>query len=121
MDTQLCDEPYCVRHDYDAEKCTWPPHAVWCHGGCRKNVYGECTISLRDGNSGRGSGWHAFEALCAPDAATYVTGELDVHTVEQLDRAITSLHALRALLVEEEAFKVRRAAGISYGVAVTLP
>jgi hypothetical protein len=114
MDTAQCDEPYCVRHDSDGD-CVWSDHAVWCTGECGKgDHYSQCTVSLRDGDPDRGSGWHAFTATCEPDAATYVTGELDVYTVEQLDAVFVSLTALRALLVREEAFRTLRAAGNSF-------
>lgn len=113
MDSSQCNEPYCVRHDSDGD-CVWSDHAVWCHGQCCGDRDGRCTVSLRDGDQDRGSGWYAFTATCEPDAATYVTGELDVHTVEQFDRAIVSLTALRALLERDEVFRALRAAGNGY-------
>ena len=114
MDSSQCTEPYCVRHD-DEGDCVWSDHAVWCTGGCGKDErYSQCTVSLRDGDPDRGSGWHAFTATCEMDAATYVTGDLDVHTVEQFDAALVSLRALRALLERDEAFRTLRAAGNSF-------
>jgi hypothetical protein len=113
MDSSQCTEPYCVRHDSDGD-CVWSDHAVWCAGRCGKGEYGECTVNLRDGDPHQGSGWHAFAATCEMDPATYITGELDVHTVEQLDAVFVSLTALRALLEQDEAFRALRAAGNSF-------
>ena len=108
MDTTTCREPYCLNHNPDTDGCEYAEHGVWCDNRSTHDVYGQCTINARDGDPGQGSGWHHFDATCALDAATYITGELDVHTVAQLDAALVSLAGLRALMMQDETFRQQR-------------
>lgn len=101
-----CTETYCLNRDHtDAEGCTWPEHAAWCDGNCTKNADGECTLRRRYGRPSQGSGFYEVKAQCVMDAATYITGEFDVHDTVQLTALIATLMQMRERLAKEEALK----------------
>jgi hypothetical protein len=104
-----CTETYCLGHDED-DGCIWPEHAVWCDGACTKTQYGECDKVFKGGNPRQGSGFFELGASCAMDAATCVTGEINVYTSVQLDEVIAALIEMREWVIQEEELRARQAA-----------
>lgn len=101
-----CTETYCTNRDHTIDEgCTWPEHAAWCGGNCTKNKDGECTLRRRYGSPAQGSGFYEVNAQCVMDAATYITGEFDVHNSHQLTALIATLIEMRERLEKEEALK----------------